>query len=46
MECFGVNQIRGVKQEIIQIHCKDEFKRKGKFEGADNVIAAIISAAV
>lgn len=34
------------QKENLQMHCEDKFKRTGKFEGADNVIAAIISAAV
>lgn len=46
MERFSVSKIRCIKQEILQIYCKEEFKRPGKFEGADNVIADIISAAV
>lgn len=46
MEYFSVSKIRWVKQESLQIHCEDKFKRTGKFEGADNVIAFIISAAV
>lgn len=45
MEYFSVNKVRCDKWEILQICCKERFKRTGKFEGTDNVIAGSIPSA-
>ena len=45
MGCFSVNKIGCDKWEILQICCKEWFKRTGKFKVADNLTADSIPSA-